>query len=89
MKTVIKSKPKKNTMEKFEIQALLHDGSFVDYEVQTERHSDKYEVFKDGKPIASFRATKDGGWEIENNQAQIDEDLQHRITLQLNGYRIS
>jgi len=89
LKTVIKSKPKKNTMEKFEIQTLLHDGSFVDYEVQTERHSDTYEVFKDGNFIASFKATKDGGWEIENNQAQIDEDLQHRITLQLNGYRIS
>ncbi len=76
-------------MEKFDLQVLLHDGSFVDYEVKTDRDSDIYEVLEDGKLIASFKATKDGGWKIENNEAQIDEDLQHRITLQLNGYRIS
>ena len=75
-------------MERFDLQVLLSDGSFADYEVQTERHSDIFEVFKDDNVLASFKATKDGGWELEDNPAKIDKDLEHRITLQLNSYRI-
>ena len=68
---------------------MLSDGSFVDYEVQTERDAKTYEVLKKGEPVASFTTTKDGGWKLENNPGKIDEDLQQRITQQLNGYRIA
>ena len=75
-------------MERFDLQVLLSDGSFADYELQTERDSKLYEVLKNGEPLASFRATEDGGWALESNPTNIDADLQHRITQQLNGYRI-
>lgn len=76
-------------LERFDFQVLLSDGSFEDFEVQTERHSDIFEVLKNDRVIATFKATKDGGWELEDNPGNVDKDLEHRITLQLNSYRIS
>lgn len=76
-------------MEKYNLQVMLADGSFADYELQTERDSKVFEILKDGEAYASFTATEDGSWNLEKNPGNIDEDLQQRITLQLNGYRIS
>ena len=76
-------------MEQYDLQVLLSDGSFADYEVRTERGAKTYEILKKDELVASFVATEDGGWRLENNPGNIDSDLQHRITQQLNGYRIS
>ena len=76
-------------MEQYDLQVLLSDGSFADYEVRTERDTKIYEISEKGEPVATFIATKDGGWSLENNPGNIDSDLQHRIALQLNGYRTS
>ncbi len=76
-------------MEKYDLQVLLSDGSFADFEVQTEREAKTYDILKKGELIASFKPTKDGGWELETNPGNIDQDLEHRITQQLNGYRVS
>ncbi|MBC8053369.1 MAG: hypothetical protein H7Y13_09920 [Sphingobacteriaceae bacterium] len=76
-------------MEKYNLQVMLSDGSFADYEVQTEREAKTFDILKKGEIIASFSATTDGGWLLENNPGKVDDDLQQRITRQLNGYRIS
>ena len=76
-------------MEKYDLQVMLGDGSFADYEVQTEREAKTFEILNKGELIAAFSATEDGGWSLENNPGKIDDDLQQRITQQLNGYRVS
>ena len=84
---VIQVQTLQTKMEKFDLQVMLADGSFADYEVQTQRDAKVYEVLQNGKYLASFSATEDGGWALEQNPANIDEDLRNRITQQLNGYR--
>jgi hypothetical protein len=76
-------------MEEFDLQLMLADGSFADYKVRTERDAKTYEIVQDGTPVALYSATSDGGWALEQNPGKIDEDLQKRITLQLNGFRKS
>lgn len=75
-------------MENFDVQVMLKDGSFADFVVQTERGSKLYTILKDGKEQVSFKAIENGLWELEDNPAQVDEDLQKRITKQLDGYRV-
>jgi hypothetical protein len=75
-------------MEKYSLQVMLGDGSFADYEVATERNGRTYEIQQKGEPIATFKAMEDGGWALENNPGNIDEDLQQRLSKQLDGYRM-
>jgi hypothetical protein len=77
----------KLAMEKFDLQIMLHDGSFADYKVQTERGAKTFEILKDEQNIASFEANVDGEWTLIDNPGNIDEDLQQRISKQLNGFR--
>ncbi|MBC7914599.1 MAG: hypothetical protein H7Y07_10825 [Pyrinomonadaceae bacterium] len=75
-------------MEKYNLQVMLSDGSFADYEVQTARDAKTYELLQEGKPLASFEASTNGDWELIDNPGNIDEDLQQRISTQLNGFRV-
>jgi hypothetical protein len=75
-------------MERYNLQVMLGDGSFADYEVATERTGRTYDILKQGTVVATFSATEDGGWNLESNPGNIDEDLQQRLTNQLNGYRM-
>jgi hypothetical protein len=74
-------------MEIFDIQIMLKDGSLAPYQVQNERDSDIYKVFEQEKHVASFTASKDGSWNLNENPGNIDEDLEHRLVNQLNGLR--
>ena len=74
-------------MEKFDIQVLLKDGGITDYQVQNERGSDTYEVLLQEKLIGKFTARPDGGWDVANSSADLDDDLQQRIINQLNGFK--
>lgn len=75
-------------MENLNLQVMLQDGSFADFEVQTERDSKIYTILEKGEALASFKAIENGEWALESNPGQIDGDLQDRITKQLNGYRV-
>jgi len=74
-------------MELFDIQVLLQDGSFEDYQVENERENKIYRVLKDTIFLISFTADEDGGWSLAENPGNISEDLQQRILNQLNGFR--
>ena len=74
-------------MEKFDIQVLLKDGSFADFQVENETGSDIYQVFQKDKSLAQFVATEDGGWIVGHNSGNLDDDLQQRIINQLNGFK--
>jgi hypothetical protein len=74
-------------MDKFDIQVLLKDGSFADYQVQNERSESLYKLYKANEHIASFVADNDGGWSVSENPGDITEELQERIKNQLNGFR--
>lgn len=73
-------------METFDIQVLLKDGNFADYEVKYDQK--KYDVIHNGEKLISFKNDKDGTWSAVENFANIDEDLQDRIINQLNGFKI-
>ena len=73
-------------MDSFEIQVMLKDGSFIDYEVKSESNDD-YEILKEGQHLVSFKANQDGTWTAIDNTENIDEELKERITNQLNGFR--
>jgi hypothetical protein len=73
-------------METFDIQVLLKDGSFADYEVRND--DQKYQILQNEKPLISFKADEDGTWSPYDNVGNIDEDLQERIINQLNGFKI-
>lgn len=75
------------SMDKFDIQILLKDGSFADYQVENERGTDSYQVFQQEKPIAKFETSADGSWQILDNTANIDSDLEQRIINQLKGFK--
>lgn len=71
-------------MESFDIQVLLKDGSFADYQVLTD--GDKYQILDAGKLQGIFRTDRNGTWSMENNSGDIDSDLQGRIINQLKGF---
>ena len=73
-------------MESFDIQVLLKDGSFADYEVKYDKQ--KYEVSQNEKSLISFIADEDGTWSVGDNKGDIDEDLQERIINQLKGFKM-
>lgn len=75
-------------MEQFDLQVMLSDGSFADYIVHTEREAKTFDVLQNGELIVSFKALANGSWELADNPAKIDKDLQHRIETQLNGFRV-
>lgn len=74
-------------MEKFDIQVMLQDGTFADYEVHNERDGKIYEVITAGKLAGVFEAGDDGSWSLVSNNGNISDDLQQRIINQLNGFR--
>jgi hypothetical protein len=73
-------------MDTFDIQVMLKDGSFIDYEVRSKSNED-YDIFKDGNHLITFKANEDGTWIALDNRENINEELQERITNQLNGFR--
>ena len=73
-------------METFDIQVLLKDGNFADYEVKYDQH--KYEVRQNNETLISFKNDEDGTWTTVDNAANIDDDLQERIINQLNGFKL-
>ncbi|WP_207426768.1 hypothetical protein [Pedobacter sp. SYSU D00535] len=74
-------------MDKFDIQVMLADGSFTDFEIQNERGENSYEVFQKNEKIGTFQAGDDGSWTLTENPGNINEDLRNRIINQLNGFR--
>lgn len=74
-------------MDRFDIQVLLKDGSFADYQVENERSENIYKLYQQDEFLASFVADKDGGWTVTDNSKDIPEELQERIKNQLNGFR--
>ncbi len=73
-------------MDSFNIVVMLKDGSFVDYDVKSQSNDD-YEIIKKGNHLISFKANSNGTWTAYGNSGGIDEELQERITNQLNGFR--
>ena len=73
-------------METFDIQVLLKDGTFADYEVKYDKQ--KYEVRQNEKALITFQANEDGTWSSYDNAGDIDDDLKERIINQLNGFKI-
>ncbi len=74
-------------MDKYDLQVMLQDGSFKDFEVHNESWTDVFMVLQEGKLVSVFNAKKDGTWEMLENPGGIDEDLQKRIGEQLKGLR--
>ena len=73
-------------MEKLDIQVMQKDGSVKDYEVQNERGTNIYQVLDKDRQLAVFEALADGEWKLSSNPGNIDDDQQHRIINQLNGF---
>lgn len=73
-------------MEQFDLQVMLGDGSFADYQVKTERDSGIFQIYEKDQQIAEFTAGDDGSWTASGNTG-LDEDLQDRIIEQLKGFR--
>lgn len=70
-------------MENFEIQVLLKDGSFADYDVQFS--DNEYMVLERGKRLITFNADNSSSWNVVSNEGALDPDLQERIINQLKG----
>jgi len=73
-------------MEQFDMQLMLKDGAFADYQVKTEKNSKLYEVYSGESLIASFEDDNQGSFALSDNPGNIDEDLQSRIIEQLKGF---
>lgn len=73
-------------MEQFDMQLMLKDGAFADYQVKTEKNSKLYEVYNGESLIASFEDDNQGSFALSDNPGNIDEDLQSRIIEQLKGF---
>ena len=74
-------------MERFDMQVMLKDGSFADYEVMNDNEKPEYEIWQKDNRLATFTAQSDGNWVLTDNPGDLDADLQQRIINQLNGYR--
>lgn len=75
-------------MEQFNMQVMLKDGTFADYNVKTDRDAEFYEVYDKETLIATFKDDKKGSFAIDTNTTNIDEDLQARIVEQLKGFSV-
>ena len=73
-------------MEQYDMQLMLKDGAFADYQVKTEKNSKLYEVYNGESLIASFEDDNQGSFALSDNPGNIDEDLQSRIIEQLKGF---
>jgi len=79
-------------MDKFSI-AIIKDKTELSFEVADFAHSDegnhcKFEVFKDGKMIASFEPDIYGFLHICKNNGWIDEEILHLIADKLETMNI-
>ncbi|EOR96515.1 hypothetical protein ADIARSV_0299 [Arcticibacter svalbardensis MN12-7] len=75
-------------MEQFNMQVMLKDGTFADYDVKTDRKAQYYEVYDKETLIATFKDDKNGSFAIDTNTTNIEEDLQSRIAEQLKGFSV-
>lgn len=75
-------------MEQFDMQVMLKDGAFADFQVKTDREAKFYEVYKKDTLLATFKDDENGSFVLEHNQGDIDDDLQSRIIEQLKGFSI-
>ena len=75
-------------MEQFNMQVMLKDGTFADYNVKTDRDAQFYEVYDKDTLIATFKDDKNGSFAVDTNTTHIDEDLQSRIAEQLKGFSV-
>ncbi|PRY55116.1 hypothetical protein B0I27_10181 [Arcticibacter pallidicorallinus] len=73
-------------MEQFDMQLMLKDGAFADYQVKTEKNSKRYEVYSGESLVASFEDDSQGSFTLSDNPGNIDEDLQSRMIEQLKGF---
>lgn len=73
-------------MEQFDMQLMLKDGAFADYQVKTEKNSKLYEVYSAESLVASFEDDNQGSFRLSDNPGKIDEDLQSRMIEQLKGF---
>lgn len=73
-------------MEQFDMQLMLKDGAFADYQVKTEKNSKLYEVYSGESLVASFADDNQGSFTLSENPGNIDEDLQSRMIEQLKGF---
>jgi len=73
-------------MEQFDMQLMLKDGAFADYQVKTEKNSKLYEVYSGDSLVASFEDDNQGSFTLSDNPGNIDEDLQSRMIEQLKGF---
>lgn len=73
-------------MEQFDMQLMLKDGAFADYQVKTEKNTKVYEVYDGDTLVASFEDDSQGSFTISDNPGNIDEDLQGRMIEQLKGF---
>ncbi|WP_407430204.1 hypothetical protein [Arcticibacter sp.] len=73
-------------MEQFDMQLMLKDGTFADYQVKTEKDSKLYEVYSGESLVASFKDDGQGSFTLNDNSGNIDEDLQSRMIEQLKGF---
>lgn len=75
-------------MEQFDMQVMLKDGTFADFQVKTDREAKFYEVYKKDDLLATFKDDESGSFVVDQNQGHIDDDLQARIIEQLKGFSI-
>lgn len=73
-------------MEQFDMQLMLKDGAFADYQVKTEKNTKIYDVYSGDTLVASFEDDSQGSFTISDNPGNIDEDLQGRMIEQLKGF---
>lgn len=73
-------------MEQFDMQLMLKDGAFADYQVKTEKNTKIYEVYSGESLVASFEDDNQGSFTLSDNPGNIDEDLQGRMIEQLKGF---
>ncbi len=74
-------------MDSYNLEVMQKDGSIVDYFVQEYVEEKKFEILAKDKLIAVFKSELDGNWTLIDNPGNVDNDLEERITGQLNGYR--
>lgn len=73
-------------MEQFDMQLMLKDGTFADYQVKTDKDSKRFEVYSGESLLASFKDDGQGSFSLGDNPGSIDEDLQRRMIEQLKGF---
>jgi len=73
-------------MEQFDMQLMLKDGAFADYQVKTDKDSGVFDVYSGDSLIASFKDDGQGSFSLSDNPGNADDDLQRRMIEQLKGF---